>query len=65
MSEKLRKAARRVQKAFLKFGPVDDGRPEGEEFEAALDALADAEAEERYAEAGSVNAAKKEKRKRT
>ena len=33
------KVADRVWKAYLKFGPVDDGRPEGEEFSDALDHL--------------------------
>lgn len=29
-------AARRVWAAFLAYGPVDDGRPEGDEFDTAL-----------------------------
>ena len=29
-------AANRVWKAFMRYGPVDDGRPEGDEFDAAL-----------------------------
>lgn len=39
-------AARRVWKAYLKYGPVDDGRPEGDEFEQALDGLMIAEKRE-------------------
>jgi hypothetical protein len=50
MGRKLQKAARRVWKAYREYGPVDDGRPEGDEFEAALDALMAAEIDERYAE---------------
>jgi hypothetical protein len=41
-------AAGRVHKAFLKYGPVDDGRPEGDEFDAALEELMCAEVEARF-----------------
>jgi hypothetical protein len=34
--QKLVRAARRVWRAFLAWGPVDDGRPEGDEFDRAL-----------------------------
>lgn len=33
------KAIKRVRDAYHGFGPVDDGRPEGDEFEASLDNL--------------------------
>ena len=39
ITSKLVGAARRVWRAFLKFGPVDDGRPEGDEFDRSLIAL--------------------------
>lgn len=35
-------AVRRVWNAFLAYGPVDDGRPEGDEFDASLMALMEA-----------------------
>ena len=37
--DRLERAANRTWEAYRKYGPVDDGRPEGDEFEAALDAL--------------------------
>ncbi len=37
--DELNAAAGRVWDAFLDYGPVDDGRPEGDEFDAALDNL--------------------------
>ncbi len=39
MSNKLFAASQRVCEAYLAYGPVDDGRPEGDDFEAALDSL--------------------------
>lgn len=36
LKDRLVEAAHRVWRAFLKFGPVDDGRPEGDEFDDAL-----------------------------
>ncbi len=36
LKSKMVEAANRVWKAFMAFGPVDDGRPEGDEFDAAL-----------------------------
>jgi hypothetical protein len=36
LDSKLRQAAQRVWEAFLNFGPVDDGRPEGDAFDTAL-----------------------------
>ncbi len=42
-------AAERVWKAFLAYGPVDDGRPEGDEFDAALTALMEAKHEAKTA----------------
>jgi hypothetical protein len=42
------KAARRTWRAFLKFGPVDDGRPEGDEFDASLTGLKEAAREAKY-----------------
>lgn len=38
LSDVLR-ACVRVRNAYYDYGPVDDGRPEGKEFEAALDSL--------------------------
>ncbi len=37
------KTARAVWNAFLKFGPVDDGTPQGDRFDKALDRLMAAE----------------------
>jgi hypothetical protein len=36
MMDKYTAAANRVWKAFLAYGPVDDGRPEGDKFDEAL-----------------------------
>src|SRR5688572_16248562 len=36
LKTRLIQAADRVWRAFLKYGPVDDGRPEGDEFDDAL-----------------------------
>jgi hypothetical protein len=36
LKDKLVKAADRVWRAWGKWGPVDDGRPEGDEFDEAL-----------------------------
>lgn len=46
--ERLILAAHRVWQAYLKFGPVDDGRPEGEEFTVALEELSKAKEEAKY-----------------
>lgn len=40
--EKLLVESRNVWLAFLDYGPVDDGRPEGEAFDAALVKLQEA-----------------------
>jgi hypothetical protein len=45
-------AAQRVWKAYLAYGPVDDGRREGKMFEAALDKLMKAAVEAKYRTAG-------------
>ncbi len=45
MTDKERKIAREVWNAYLAFGPVDDGRPEGERFTRALNELMNAEVE--------------------
>jgi hypothetical protein len=43
-TQSLLAAAERVWETYLAYGPVDDDRPEGDEFSAALDALMEAAA---------------------
>jgi len=42
------KAAEVTWDAFLAYGPVDDGRPEGDAFDTALTALMEATCEAKY-----------------
>ena len=44
-AKNLTDAAEDVWKAFLKYGPVDDGRPEGDRFDASLTKLMEAKCE--------------------
>ncbi len=44
----LYEAAEAVMSAYLAYGPVEDGRPEGKAFEEALDKLSLARFEAKY-----------------
>lgn len=46
--KRLIQTAEAVWQAYLNYGPVDDGRPEGTAFDAALTALMEAKVEARY-----------------